>query len=65
MNGEEAGPPGPKVLRLLLFVGSGFLFTVAINRWREMERRSIQKQEQHEKVTVSESSANAVTKAIK
>ncbi|XP_010537726.1 PREDICTED: uncharacterized protein LOC104812318 [Tarenaya hassleriana] len=43
---EEAGPPGPKVTRLLYFVGAGFLCTFAINKWREFERNSILKKQQ-------------------
>ncbi|XWS27351.1 hypothetical protein CRYUN_Cryun26dG0107700 [Craigia yunnanensis] len=46
MAGEEAaGPPGPKVLRLLYFVGAGFLFTIGINKWRQLERKSVQQQQ--------------------
>ncbi|WRX29195.1 hypothetical protein QQP08_021682 [Theobroma cacao] len=41
MTGEEAaGPPGPKVLRLLYFAGAAFIFTIGINKWRELERKS-------------------------
>ncbi|KAK4578918.1 hypothetical protein RGQ29_028833 [Quercus rubra] len=47
MSGEEvAGPPGPKALRLLYFVGSGFICTAAINKWRELERKAVLKKEQ-------------------
>ncbi|XP_075669120.1 uncharacterized protein LOC142638928 [Castanea sativa] len=47
MSGEEAaGPPGPKALRLLYFVGAGFICTAAINKWRELERKAILKKEQ-------------------
>lgn len=42
MAGEEGGPAGPKLVRLLYFVGAGFLCTAAINKWRELERKSIQ-----------------------
>ncbi|CAB4307761.1 unnamed protein product [Prunus armeniaca] len=35
MSGEElAGPPAPKLLRLLYFVGAGFICTVGINKWQ-------------------------------
>ncbi|XP_022718034.1 uncharacterized protein LOC111276552 [Durio zibethinus] len=62
---EAAGPPGPKVLRLLIFVGAGFLFTIGINKWRELERKSIQqRQEIHQQQEIL-SSANAATKPIK
>ncbi|GAV60709.1 hypothetical protein CFOL_v3_04238 [Cephalotus follicularis] len=47
MTGEEpAGPPGPKVLRLLYFVGAGFICTAAINKWRELERKSLLQKQQ-------------------
>ncbi|KAL4272687.1 hypothetical protein GQ457_13G004360 [Hibiscus cannabinus] len=42
---EAAGPPGPKVLRLLIFAGAGFLFTIGINKWREIERKQAQQQQ--------------------
>lgn len=42
----EEGPPAPKMLRMVYFVGAGFLCTFAINKWREMERNSLLKQEQ-------------------
>ncbi|CAK7323089.1 unnamed protein product [Dovyalis caffra] len=50
MTIEEAaaGPAGPKVLRLLYFVGAGFICTVGINKWRELERKSILKQQQQQ-----------------
>ncbi|XP_021895034.1 uncharacterized protein LOC110812540 [Carica papaya] len=71
MTGEEvAGPAGPKLLRLLYFVGAGFFSVAAINKWREIERKSIEKQQQHqqqlqEQSLLSQSSANAVHKSIK
>ncbi|CAN8292990.1 unnamed protein product [Cochlearia groenlandica] len=42
----EEGPPAPKVLRMFWFVGAGFLCTFAINKWREIERKSVLKQEE-------------------
>ncbi|XP_010498031.1 PREDICTED: uncharacterized protein LOC104775797 [Camelina sativa] len=42
----EEGPPAPKILRMVYFVGAGFLCTFAINKWREMERNAILKQEE-------------------
>ncbi|KAL1224166.1 hypothetical protein V5N11_031304 [Cardamine amara subsp. amara] len=42
----EEGPPAPKVLRMFYFVGAGFLCTFAINKWREMEKKSILKQQE-------------------
>ncbi|XVF88005.1 hypothetical protein PTKIN_Ptkin19aG0014600 [Pterospermum kingtungense] len=64
MTGEEAaGPPGPKVLRLLCFVGAGFLLTIGINKWREIERRSVQQQQQgihqQHKILSSDNAATA------
>ncbi|KAJ4726460.1 Transmembrane protein [Melia azedarach] len=47
MTGEEmAGPAGPKMVRLFCFVGSGFICSIAINKWRELERQSLQKKQQ-------------------
>ncbi|XP_011044076.1 PREDICTED: uncharacterized protein LOC105139362 [Populus euphratica] len=71
MTIEEAaaGPAGPKVLRLLYFVGAGFICTVGINKWREIERKSILEQQQQEKKMKNDflprSSTNSVQKAIK
>ncbi|XP_018454626.1 uncharacterized protein LOC108825775 [Raphanus sativus] len=45
----EEGPPAPKVLRMVYFVGAGFLCTFAINKWLEMEKKSNLKQQQLEK----------------
>ncbi|OAY28802.1 uncharacterized protein LOC110601257 [Manihot esculenta] len=63
---EAAGPAGPKVLRLLYFVGAGFIFTVAINKWREVERKSFQKQHQQQSDLppnlLPQSSPNAIPK---
>ncbi|CBI20182.3 hypothetical protein PVL29_025237 [Vitis rotundifolia] len=42
MIGEEGGPAGPKVLRMLYFVGAGFICTAAINKWRDLQRKSAQ-----------------------
>ncbi|KAJ7981839.1 Transmembrane protein [Quillaja saponaria] len=66
MTGEEvAGPAGPKVLRLLSFVGAGFICTVAINKWRELERKAILREQQREQLAESSSDVVAVHKAIK
>ncbi|VVA19017.1 PREDICTED: transmembrane [Prunus dulcis] len=55
MSGEElAGPPAPKLLRLLYFVGAGFFCTVGINKWRELQNKSILQQQQ-----LPENAANA------
>ncbi|KAK9184637.1 hypothetical protein WN943_024988 [Citrus x changshan-huyou] len=40
------GPTGTKVLRLLYFFGVGFICTATINKWRELERKSLQKKQQ-------------------
>ncbi|XP_018849225.1 uncharacterized protein LOC121236197 [Juglans microcarpa x Juglans regia] len=63
MTGEEvAGPAAPKVLRLLYFVGAGFICTAAINKWRQLERKAmLQKQQGNQ---LPEDSANAVQKAV-
>ncbi|KAL5707520.1 hypothetical protein ACHQM5_018414 [Ranunculus cassubicifolius] len=37
MPGEEAGP---KLVRLLAFVGAGIICTTAINLWRDLERKA-------------------------
>ncbi|VVA19020.1 PREDICTED: transmembrane [Prunus dulcis] len=58
MSGEElAGPPAPKLLRLLYFVGAGFICTVGINKWRELQRKSILQQQQQQ---LPENAANAL-----
>ncbi|OWM81445.1 uncharacterized protein LOC116192159 [Punica granatum] len=50
-GGEEvSGPAGSKVLRLLYFVGAGFICTAAINKWRELERKSLQRQQQQQEL---------------
>ncbi|EXB22357.1 hypothetical protein L484_004350 [Morus notabilis] len=42
MNGEEfSGPAGPKLVRLLYFVGAGFICVVGINKWRDFQRKSM------------------------
>ncbi|CAB4307723.1 unnamed protein product [Prunus armeniaca] len=59
MSGEElAGPPAPKLLRLLYFVGAGFICTVGINKWRELQRKSILQQQQQQQLP--ENAANAL-----
>ncbi|XP_044473119.1 uncharacterized protein LOC123201610 [Mangifera indica] len=65
MTGEEmSGPPGPKVLRLLYFVGAGFICTAAINKWRELERKSLQKKQQESNL-LTDDAANSVQKVVK
>lgn len=49
---EKMGPAeeaGPKIGRLLYFVGAGFLCTAVINKWRELEQKSLLKQQKVEK----------------
>ncbi|ONI12417.1 hypothetical protein PRUPE_4G163600 [Prunus persica] len=59
MIGEElAGPPAPKLLRLLYFVGAGFICTVGINKWRELQNMSILQQQQQQQLP--ENAANAL-----
>ncbi|KAL0002915.1 hypothetical protein SO802_016696 [Lithocarpus litseifolius] len=63
MTGEEAaGPPGPKALRLLYFVGAGFICTAAINKWRELERKAVLKKEQQ--LPPTPNSPDTVQKAV-
>ncbi|KAK3026482.1 hypothetical protein RJ639_041779 [Escallonia herrerae] len=50
--GEEAAP---KLVRLLYFVGAGFICTAAINKWRELERKSVLQQQ----AQLSENPSNA------
>ncbi|KAJ0266959.1 hypothetical protein HA466_0008640 [Hirschfeldia incana] len=45
----EEGPPAPKVLRMVYFVGAGFLCTFAINKWREMEEKKSNLKQQEKK----------------
>ncbi|KAL7244035.1 hypothetical protein ACSBR1_016291 [Camellia fascicularis] len=45
MAGEDAGPAAPKLVCLLYFVGAGFISTLAINKWRDLQRKSIQQQQ--------------------
>ncbi|CAK9151715.1 unnamed protein product [Ilex paraguariensis] len=63
--GEEGGP---KLARLLYFVGAGFICTAAINKWRDLERKfMIQKQQRLDKEglgQLSENPANAIAKAV-
>uniref|UniRef100_A0A7N0V9G7 Transmembrane protein n=1 Tax=Kalanchoe fedtschenkoi TaxID=63787 RepID=A0A7N0V9G7_KALFE len=45
VGGEEmAGPAAPKIVRLMYFVGAGIVCTAAINKWRDLERKSILQQ---------------------
>ncbi|GAB2230999.1 hypothetical protein Droror1_Dr00027282 [Drosera rotundifolia] len=48
MTGVEdmSGPAGPKLIRLISFVGAGFVCAFAINKWRDYERRSFQRKNQ-------------------
>ncbi|KAL9270445.1 hypothetical protein AKJ16_DCAP20499 [Drosera capensis] len=43
---EMSGPAGPKLIRLISFVGAGFVCVFAINKWRDYERRSLQRKNQ-------------------
>ncbi|KFK43891.1 hypothetical protein AALP_AA1G187400 [Arabis alpina] len=62
----EEGPPAPKVLRMVIFVGAGFLCTFAINKWREIERNSILKQQdKNQQVGGGLLPADSVQKAMK
>ncbi|XP_050368934.1 uncharacterized protein LOC126787039 [Argentina anserina] len=60
MTGEElAGPPAPKLLRLLYFVGAGFICTVGVNKWRELQRKSVILEQQKQK-QLARNTANAL-----
>ncbi|KAK7273419.1 hypothetical protein RIF29_14468 [Crotalaria pallida] len=63
MTGEEvAGPPGPKIFRLFYFVGAGVVCTIAINKWREYERKMILQQQQQLRakgISETQNSSNA------
>ncbi|KAM5586274.1 hypothetical protein ABKV19_005268 [Rosa sericea] len=60
MTGEElAGPPAPKLLRLLYFVGAGFICTVGVNKWRELQRKSLNLEQQKQQ-QLAQNAANAL-----
>ncbi|XP_027344059.1 uncharacterized protein LOC113856442 [Abrus precatorius] len=71
MTGEEvSGPAGPKLLRLIYFIGAGVICTAAINKWREYERKTIiqqrlQQQQQEVAETQCSSESVAVHKTLK
>ncbi|QHN96387.1 hypothetical protein HN51_044196 [Arachis hypogaea] len=74
MTGEEvSGPAGPKVLRLLYFVGAGVICTAAINKYRDYERKTLIQQQQQLKTkavaveapTSPDSAVATVHKALK
>ncbi|PRQ31010.1 hypothetical protein RchiOBHm_Chr5g0030781 [Rosa chinensis] len=60
MTGEElAGPPAPKLLRLLYFVGAGFICTVGVNKWRELQRKSLNLEQQKQQ-QLAQNTANTL-----
>ncbi|BAT92650.1 hypothetical protein LR48_Vigan585s000800 [Vigna angularis] len=63
MTGEEvSGPAGPKLIRLVFFIGAGVICTTAINKWREYERNTIiQQQQQQQRVVETHNSSESVT----
>ncbi|MED6158716.1 hypothetical protein PIB30_035340 [Stylosanthes scabra] len=74
MTGEEvSGPAGPKVLRLLYFIGAGVICTVGINKWRDYERKTLIHQQKQLKTnavaveshTSPDSAVATVHKALK
>ncbi|KAJ1441654.1 hypothetical protein SESBI_01279 [Sesbania bispinosa] len=72
MTGEEvSGPAGPKLVRLIYFVGAAVICTTAINKWREFEKKAIIKQQLQEQgtkgvaETPNSSDSVAVHKALK
>ncbi|XP_015899209.3 uncharacterized protein LOC107432557 [Ziziphus jujuba] len=62
MNGEElAGPAGPKLVRLLYFLGAGFICVASINKWRDLQRKSmVLQQQQQQQQQNQENPANAL-----
>ncbi|KAI4374682.1 hypothetical protein MLD38_012649 [Melastoma candidum] len=63
--GEEvSGSTGPKVARLVYFVGAGFITVLAINKWREWERRQQQQQQNQHPPLNDQSSGNHVHKPV-
>ncbi|KAK7279845.1 hypothetical protein RJT34_24904 [Clitoria ternatea] len=65
MTGEEiSGPPGPKLLRLIYFVGAGVICTVAINKWRDYEKKTTIQQQQQQVAETQKSSAESVVREV-
>ncbi|XP_047156332.1 uncharacterized protein LOC124827354 [Vigna umbellata] len=61
MTGEEvSGPAGPKLIRLVFFIGAGVICTTAINKWREYERNTIIQQQQQQQVVETHNSSESV-----
>ncbi|XP_014521537.1 uncharacterized protein LOC106778136 [Vigna radiata var. radiata] len=61
MTGEEvSGPAGPKLIRLVFFIGAGVICTTAINKWREYERNTIIQQQQQQRVVETHNSSESV-----
>ncbi|KAK7335259.1 hypothetical protein VNO80_27036 [Phaseolus coccineus] len=61
MTAEEiSGPPGPKLLRLVFFIGAAVICTTAINKWREYERNTIVQQHQQQRVLETHNSSESV-----
>ncbi|KAK7309448.1 hypothetical protein RJT34_06189 [Clitoria ternatea] len=63
MTGEEiSGPPGPKLIRLIYFVGAGVICTAAINKWRDYEKKTIIQQQQQQAAETQKSSESVVVR---
>ncbi|KAL9322285.1 hypothetical protein ACSQ67_010338 [Phaseolus vulgaris] len=61
MTAEEiSGPPGPKLFRLVFFIGAAVICTTAINKWREYERNTIVQQQQQQRVVETHNSSESV-----
>ncbi|GAY67754.1 hypothetical protein CUMW_259010 [Citrus unshiu] len=56
---------GTKVLRLPYFFGAGFIYTATIDKWRELERKSLKKKQQESNLWTDDNSATTVKKAVK
>lgn len=66
MTGEEmTGPPGPKILRLLSFVGAGVVCAFAINKWGEFESKRAQQNEQQQHQLTDDSKSTTVQEVLK
>uniref|UniRef100_A0A2P2MSX7 Uncharacterized protein n=1 Tax=Rhizophora mucronata TaxID=61149 RepID=A0A2P2MSX7_RHIMU len=44
----EEGPPGPMLVRLFCFVSAAVICTMAINKWREIQRQSVHEHQQQQ-----------------
>ncbi|KAL8507635.1 hypothetical protein ACS0TY_018248 [Phlomoides rotata] len=59
--GEEVGP---KLVRLLYFVGAGVVCTAGINKWKDLERKWAIQKEQQINESSAENPSTLVQKAV-